>query len=278
MSDLKSNDKIYCKIDGRLAQFKKWTSTQADWDNIWLASNIEKILNKKISNLGEIECIKNFLPIEGKILEAGCGTGWIVQALSVNGYDIEGIDYAEKSIALINKIAPQLSIRLGNIFSIAVPDNYYSAYISLGVLEHNLEGPSKGLKEAFRVLQPGGISVFTVPYLNKARENLLNKLDDINDHNPSLSFYQYYFSQTEFSHYLIQAGFEIIEVVPIGLYYGLKENNAIFSYFEKHNFFHWRLRNFIYKACMSSSDFLRWGSGHMLLFICKKNNVLNNGG
>ncbi len=272
MSDKSSRKLIYRKVNSRLAQFKKWTNTAEDWDNIWIGSNIRILLNKKITDLGEINLIKNFLPRKTKILEAGCGTGWVVQALSLCGYDIEGIDYAENSIALINQIAPELNVRYGNVLSIDVPDNTFGAYISLGVLEHNIKGPSLGIQEAYRVLQAGGYGFFTVPYLNITRKKMLNKISENTDDKNYKNFYQYYFSQSEFSHFLEQAGFEIVDVIPIGLYFGLKENNLLFSFLAEKNFFHWRLNYFIVKLCESSNAGLRWQFGHMLLFVAKKPN------
>jgi len=270
MSDISSRKLIYQKVNGRLAQFKEWTNTAEDWDNIWIGSNIRKILNDKITDLGELNLIRNYLPRKAKILEAGCGTGWVVQALSLCGYDIEGIDYAENSIALINQIAPELNVRYGNVLSIDVPDNTFGAYISLGVLEHNIKGPSQGLQEAYRVLQSGGYGFFTVPYLNKTRKKMLSKIRENTDDKNYKNFYQYYFSQSEFSLFLEQAGFEIVDVIPIGLYFGLKDDSLLFSLLADKKFFYWRLNRFVINSCKSASTYFRWLFGHMLLFVAKK--------
>ena len=49
------------------------------------------------------------------------------------------------------------------------PDNQYDAYISIGVVEHRIDGPEPFLVEANRVLKPGGIAFISVPYVNPLR-------------------------------------------------------------------------------------------------------------
>lgn len=270
MIDSSSKKIVYRKTNGRLAQYKNWTNSPTDWDNQWVNTDCAKLLSKKGTDLGEYDIIKNYLSKEGKILEAGCGNGNVVQALSLCGYNVEGIDYAEHTINQIEIIAPNLKVRHGNIFSIDVPDNTYGAYISLGVLEHNIEGPMDGLREAYRVLQPWGIGIFSVPFLNISREKKLAKLNSDIATNPSLNFYQYFFSQKDFSQFLNKAGFEIIDVIPIGLYYGLRIDNPIFALLDEYKFIHWRLKKHVMSICAAANIRLRWKHGHMLLFIGKK--------
>lgn len=267
-----NNAPVYRSINGRLAQYKVWTNTFTDWDEIWTERNTAKILSKKITDLGEIDFIKKFLPSNKKILEAGCGNGWVVQALTLSGFDVEGIDYAEKTISQIKQAAPDLDVRVGDIYAIDRPDDYYGAYLSLGVLEHNIDGPDKGLREAYRVLQPGGIGIVTIPYLNQTRNVVLRNLKNGIIQPDSLQFYQYYFSKSEFTSILQRAGFEVLDIIPIGLYYGLNADSPIFRFLDKRNYVHWRIKSWFYTICQAANANLRWKWGHMLACICSKKN------
>jgi len=41
----------------------------------------------------------------------------------------------------------------------------FAAYISLGVVEHDPAGPDAILREAWRLLEPGGVLLLSVPYI-----------------------------------------------------------------------------------------------------------------
>lgn len=270
MNEIPLKRTTFRKFNGRLALFRNWTNTSTDWDALWLEGNIKRTLEKKNVGLGELGVIEGYLSADQNILEAGCGSGWVVRYLAQKGYSVEGIDFAEKTIGIVNQVAPYLNIHYGDIYGIDAKDNTYGAYISLGVLEHNPEGPILGLKEAYRVLQPYGLGFFNIPCLNHPRKRLLAKCGDASDLGPDFSFYQYYYSKTEFAELLNQAGFDIIETIPNGLFYGLRSDNPIFKFLESKNFFHWRIRRRVYSSCQKAPLWTRKKYGHMIMYICKK--------
>src|SRR2546427_3960119 len=45
----------------------------------------------------------------------------------------------------------------------------FDVYVSLGVVEHDPDGPAAILREAHRVLRLGGTLMLSVPYVNAAR-------------------------------------------------------------------------------------------------------------
>ena len=51
----------------------------------------------------------------------------------------------------------------GTAYEIPFPDNEFESVLCTYVLEH-LEEPKLALKEAYRVLKPGGIAIYTVPF------------------------------------------------------------------------------------------------------------------
>ena len=140
---------------GRLAQFKPWANRNEDWDKHW-ASQLSTLGDKHSGGyaLGEYEIFTRYLPKDLPILEAGCGLGTIVAALDAQGYRVQGVDYAEETVRRVKKAAPHLDVRLDDIYHLHAPDHTYGGYISLGVLEHNPDGPLEGLREARRVLHP----------------------------------------------------------------------------------------------------------------------------
>ncbi len=151
------------------------------------------------------------MPPQGLHLEAGCGAGYWVAALRHHRLMIEGIEYSSDLVALVHSANPQLPVRKGNALQIDSPDNHYDTYLSIGVVEHRIEGPEPFLSEAYRVLKPGGKILISVPYFGPIR--LLKSHLHLYDRKlPDLPFFQYSFTSKEFTNILRKAGFSIEEV------------------------------------------------------------------
>jgi len=93
-----------------------------------------------------------------KVLDLGCGTGFVSQLYP--SFDITGIDISDGMLAL----NPHKWVK-GSAENIPFPDNHFDFVVCRSLL-HHLEDPIIGLKEAFRVLKPGGKFVCWDP--NKA--------------------------------------------------------------------------------------------------------------
>jgi SAM-dependent methyltransferase len=257
-----------------LALFQKVEDMRKHWDSLWMGGSIKAFLEKGSSGrLGELEHpFIHYLPKEGVILEAGCGTGQYVAALRARGFNVEGIDYAPETIRTIKAIDPTLKVRQGDIFSIDRPDGYYSGYVSIGVLEHNFAGPMAGLGEAHRVLRAGGIAVITVPQLNSARRRLWTRLGEAPGPTTGdgLSFYQDHLDPAVFQRQLAEAGFEVLEAYPYELFGGLIRDWPIGRYLRSKEFFHWRLRKLVKRLCEKTPRGLKLRQSHMLAFVCRR--------
>ena len=101
-----------------------------------------------------------------------------------------------------------MPVRLGNALHIDSPDSHYDTYLSIGVVEHRVEGPEPFLSEAHRVLKPGGKILISVPYFGPIRV-LKSRLSMYDRKPPDLPFFQYGFTSKEFINYLQKAGFSI---------------------------------------------------------------------
>ena len=160
-----------------------------------------------------------YLPKNGRILEAGCGLGRILICLSRKGYNIEGIELNENAVRKIKDFDKDLKVVAGDILKMAYEGNSFDAVISLGVIEHFEEGPQRALKEMYRVLKPGGIFFVTVPYINLIRRflyipynSLVVKIRRMQGFDMKFSAYLY--SKKEMQLLLKKAGFEIIKIAP----------------------------------------------------------------
>jgi SAM-dependent methyltransferase len=104
-----------------------------------------------------------------RILESGCGIGRWVLFFHRRGYDIVGIDWSPTTVDLLRSYDPTVQVLVDDARSSQFGDSSFDVILSLGTIEHALEGPADALRDYFRLLKPGGRLVVTVPVLSIAR-------------------------------------------------------------------------------------------------------------
>lgn len=101
-----------------------------------------------------------------RVIDAGCGICATVYGLAKAGYDAEGIDYAENTLARIRELVPELNVRQADVRDLPYSDNSLDGEWSLGVIEHFYDGFAPLIAEKHRVLRPGGYLLLTVPLMS----------------------------------------------------------------------------------------------------------------
>ena len=103
-----------------------------------------------------------------KILDVGCGYGWMELALQKKGAkDICGIEYREKDLATAKKYIKESNIefKVGSAIDIPYKDASFDTVISWEVIEHIPKGTEqKMLSEINRVLKKGGVCYLSTPF------------------------------------------------------------------------------------------------------------------
>lgn len=196
----------------------------AFWDQHWSRIETEDLYRRAESgDLGQLApAFHRWLPRTGRILEAGCGLGQVVLTLRSLGYHAEGVDWGEGTVERVKTLRPELPIRAGDVTRLDVPDGHFRGYVSLGVVEHRREGPEPFFREARRILAPGGIMLVSVPWFNRLRR-LRARLGAYRQDPADLAFFQYAFTEHEFTRLLGAAGFEILELTGYDPRKGLKD-------------------------------------------------------
>ena len=94
------------------------------------------------------------------LLEPGCGRGEHLRLLKELGLDVYGLDLSPEAPSF----AKDLNISVCDLESdnLPYPDDHFDVIYSKSFLEH-IRDPSKFLKEAYRVLKPGGLLLSMVP-------------------------------------------------------------------------------------------------------------------
>jgi SAM-dependent methyltransferase len=112
---------------------------------------------------------RRLLPPNQPILEAGCGSGRWVGWFVRQGWQTTGIDWSEALCDRARQSVPGGVFVAGDMRAMPFPSQSFGSVISLGAVEHDVEGPLAALREYHRVLSPGGIAIITVPYMSPVR-------------------------------------------------------------------------------------------------------------
>lgn len=146
----------------------RYDSTRTAWEHIWQSANIQVELDAVQSkrSMQTINAYLPYLPKDAPLLEAGSGLSAVVITLREWGYNVVGLDYAMNALIESHKHDASLPLVAGDVHKLPFNDNSLGAYLSFGVLEHFEHGMLPALNEAYRVLQPDGVLVLTIPYPN----------------------------------------------------------------------------------------------------------------
>ncbi len=131
----------------------------------WFASRTWALLNLLDANVAE----------HGPVLDIGCGAGNMIHHLARYG-DVRGIEVDARPVAMAQ--ARGYDVREGDATrGIPFTDGSFNLVTALDVIEH-VDADEAILREAFRVLRPGGILAVTTP----AFQSLWSHNDVLNGH------------------------------------------------------------------------------------------------
>jgi SAM-dependent methyltransferase len=103
--------------------------------------------------------------VHQSVLDAGCGRGLYTRVLINRAQKVAALDYSKDSIDSLKRRLghlPHLSLYVGSATDLPFDNEQFDLVLHCEVLEH-IEDDRKVLSELFRVLQPGGRLIISVP-------------------------------------------------------------------------------------------------------------------
>jgi 2-polyprenyl-3-methyl-5-hydroxy-6-metoxy-1,4-benzoquinol methylase len=111
----------------------------------------------------------------GRVLDVGCATGSFLVAAQKAGFvEVEGLDIARPSVEFAQRQG--LSVRVGDFTQAIFPAERFDVVTMWATLEH-LASPRSFVREAYRVLSPGGLLAVSVPNWNSLTHLVIGNKD-----------------------------------------------------------------------------------------------------
>jgi SAM-dependent methyltransferase len=163
------------------------------------------------------------LPRGSRILDGGCGLGEWTVFLADQGFEAVGLDISERTIGRLQQNFPQGKFLRRDIRATELEDASFDAYFSWGTFEHFENGPGDCVKEAYRLLKPGGLLFVSVPYQNwrhilrecSPRYRWYEAFDFTPGTPGPMRFYQWRFTQADIRQELEIQGFLVRKFIAI---------------------------------------------------------------
>ena len=96
-----------------------------------------------------------------KVLDVGCGAGFLSNELAKNQLQVTGVDLSEESLRVAGKYDMTKSVcyHTADAYHLPFADASFDVLTAMDFLEH-VERPADVIKEFSRVLKPGGLFIF----------------------------------------------------------------------------------------------------------------------
>ena len=198
---------------------QRYDTTRQAWEEIWDDASVDIELEAVQYHRAQdtIEAYLPYLDKEAIHLEAGSGLSAVVIDLQNRGYRVVGMDYAVNALLVSKQYDAELLLTAGDVHQMPVANDSVGSYLSFGVLEHFEQGMQPALKEAYRIIRPGGVVVLTIPYPNLVyrlvqwRRNQRGESRLTDD-----DFYESTYTKEELIANIEQAGFTVEHTQPTG--------------------------------------------------------------
>ena len=106
----------------------------------------------------------------GRVLDIGCGRGFLLRAFQARGWEVAGTEVSEAAAAHAQRKL-NLPVLVGTLDELPLAESSFDAAVMWHVLEH-VERPNDALRTVNRLLRPSGVFLVAVPNLGSCEARM----------------------------------------------------------------------------------------------------------
>lgn len=123
----------------------------------WYTADDDPVALLRAENKVKTPWILERMGASSKVLDVGCGAGFLTNELALHGHQVTGIDLSEESlkVAAAHDQSGHVAYLKASAYELPFAAETFDVVTALDFLEH-VDDPARAIKEFSRVLKPGG--------------------------------------------------------------------------------------------------------------------------
>jgi len=144
-----------------------------------VAEHWERLKREVLGELDLAQTVSDEVPVCSTAVDLGCGTGELLLKLLDKAQTVIGVDHSVQMLKMsrlkldAQEATPRSDLRLGEIEHLPLRDREADVAV-INMVLHHIPLPQAGIKEANRILKPGGTLVIA-DFAKHAREDIREK-------------------------------------------------------------------------------------------------------
>lgn len=123
----------------------------------WYTADDDPVALLRAENKIKTPWIVERLKSQSKILDVGCGAGFLTNELALASHKVTGVDLSGESLEVARRFDQTKSVeyKMADAYDLPFADASFDVVCAMDFLEH-VDEPARAIKEFSRVLKPGG--------------------------------------------------------------------------------------------------------------------------
>ena len=200
--------------------FMRKIPTQKELDEHYSDYGLEDINIPETTRISINELVDSFRNYRknNRVLDVGCGEGWILEIAMKKGWEVYGTEFSSRSIEICQKKG--IRIFSGILDPEKMDVGEFDVIVSSQTIEH-INNPIEEIRNIKKLLRKGGLFYITTPNFNSYLRWILRDKFDIIEYPEHLSYY----TRKTLNRLLTQSDFSKVKLQTTGISFSHYQNS-----------------------------------------------------